>query len=238
MGKRAESPPEGSVTGAHGRGAGGAGSPQPRRACACAPWRAGVCGPRGGARAELHRRRARRGTAVRRCRRAGRGALQSRRPGGGAAARYGAAERARILAELRRVPDRAAAGPATWPLSTVPRALRRAPDGLRGVSRDTIWSVLRGAGRQWPRRRRWCATGVVVRRRKAGPVVVVDPATAPPPSCGRTPLGCGLAAASPYGRKTRRGRSRPCPTPGSVGRRRAYRRTSPTRSSATGPRSC
>ena len=89
------------------------------------------------------------------------------RHGGGAAARYGEEERARILAELRRVPDREADGTATWSLSTLQRALRRAPDGLPGVSRDTIWSVLRGAGRQWQRSRSWCETGVVVRRRKA-----------------------------------------------------------------------
>lgn len=99
--------------------------------------------------------------------------------GGGAAAVYGAAERARILAEARRAPDREADGTAVWSLSTLRRALRQAPDGLPGVSEYTIWCVLRGAGRQWQRSRSWCETGVVVRRRKAGPVVVVDPAAAP-----------------------------------------------------------
>ena len=101
------------------------------------------------------------------------------RHGGGAAGRYGEEERARILAEVRRRPDREADGTATWSLSTLPRALRRAPNGLPEVSRDTIWCVLRGAGRQWQRNRSWCETGVVVRRRKTGPVVVVDPDAAP-----------------------------------------------------------
>lgn len=101
------------------------------------------------------------------------------RHGGGAALTYGEAARARILAELRRLPDREEDGTATWSLSTLQRALRRAPDGLPQVSRDTLWCVLRGAGRQWQRSRSWCETGVVVRQRKAGPVVVVDPDAAP-----------------------------------------------------------
>jgi hypothetical protein len=101
------------------------------------------------------------------------------RHGGGAIATYGEAERARILAEVRRAPDRAEDGTATWSLSTLRRALRAAPDGLPQVSEYTIWCVLRGAGRQWQRSRSWCETGVVVRQRKAGPVVVTDPDAAP-----------------------------------------------------------
>ncbi len=99
--------------------------------------------------------------------------------GGGAAVIYQEEERARILAEVRRAPDRDADGTATWSRSTLRRALHQAPDGLPGVSEYTIWCVLRGAGRQWQRSRSWCATGVVVRRRKAGPVVVTDPDAAP-----------------------------------------------------------
>ena len=47
------------------------------------------------------------------------------------------------------------------------------------MSEYTIWCALRGAGRQWQRSRSWCETGVVVRKRKSGPVVVTDPAAAP-----------------------------------------------------------
>jgi len=101
------------------------------------------------------------------------------RHGGGAAVTYGEAERARILAEVRRAPDREADGTATWSLSTLRRALHAAPDGLPGVSEYTIWCVLRGAGRRWQRDRSWCESGVVVRQRKAGPVTVVDPDAAP-----------------------------------------------------------
>jgi transposase len=101
------------------------------------------------------------------------------RHGGGAAAVYGTDERARILAEVRRAPDREADGTVTWSLSTLRRALRRAPDGLPGVSEDTIRRVLREGGRRWQRDRSWCETGVVVRQRKAGPVTVADPDAAP-----------------------------------------------------------
>ena len=101
------------------------------------------------------------------------------RHGGGASTRYGAAERARILAEVRRTPDHEVDGTATWSLSTLQRALRQAPDGLPGVSTYTIWCVLRGSGRHWQQSRSWCETGVVVRQRKSGPVVVTDPDAAP-----------------------------------------------------------
>ncbi len=99
--------------------------------------------------------------------------------GGGAVVVYAEAARARILAEVRRAPDCETDGTALWSLNTLRRALRAAPDGLPGVSEYTIWCVLRGAGRQWQRDRSWCETGVVVRQRKSGPVVVTDPDAAP-----------------------------------------------------------
>lgn len=101
------------------------------------------------------------------------------RHGGGAVVVYGEPERGRILAEVRRTPDREADGTTTWSLSTLRRALRRAPDGLPGVSEDTVRRVLREAGRHWQRDRSWCETGVAVRQRKAGSVTVTDPGAAP-----------------------------------------------------------
>ena len=82
------------------------------------------------------------------------------RHGGGAAVVYGEAERARILAEARRTPEREADGTATWSLSTLRRALRRAPDGLPGWGNwwalfilipaagaaSTAWTLYRRAG--------------------------------------------------------------------------------------------
>jgi transposase len=95
--------------------------------------------------------------------------------GGGPAKEYGVQEQARILAEARRTPDRELDGTATWSLTTLQRALRRAPDGLPQVSTSTIWCVLHEAGLTWQRDRSWCETGAVVRLRKSGPVTVHDP---------------------------------------------------------------
>jgi len=102
---------------------------------------------------------------------------------GGPAILYDAAAKERILAEFRRKPDRERDGTATWSLTTLQRALRRAPDGLPFVSTYTIWCVLREAGLRWQRDRSWCHTGEAKRRRKRGGVVVEvevhDPDAAP-----------------------------------------------------------
>lgn len=116
-------------------------------------------------------------TLVARFNAAGLVALDARH-GGGPPVRYGAAEAERILREVRRAPAREQDGTATWSLTTLQRALRRAPDGLPTVSTFTILRVLHDAGLSWQADRSWCETGVVQRKRKAGVVGVVDPATA------------------------------------------------------------
>jgi transposase len=95
--------------------------------------------------------------------------------GGGPPVRYTPVERERILAEVRRPPDREQDGTATWSLTTLQRALRHAPDGLPTVSTYTIWRVLHDAGFRWQQSRTWCNTGTVLRQRKNGPVRVEDP---------------------------------------------------------------
>jgi transposase len=98
------------------------------------------------------------------------------RHGGGHQVRYGEAEQRRILAEVARAPERARDGTATWSLATLRDALRRAEDGLPGVSTHTIGRALHAAGFSWQKGRSWCDTGVVVRKRKrAGLATVVDP---------------------------------------------------------------
>jgi transposase len=101
------------------------------------------------------------------------------RHGGGHAPAYAAAEQARILTEVRRTPEPATDGTATWSLTTLQRALRRAPDGLPMVSTYTIWQALRAAGLSWQHDRSWCATGRVRRKRKAGVVEIDDVDAAP-----------------------------------------------------------
>jgi transposase len=98
------------------------------------------------------------------------------RHGGGPRVRYGDDQRRRILAEVARAPDRERDGTATWSLTTLRAALRRADDGLPAVSTFTLWRTLRDAGLSWQQDRTWCFTGVAVRRRKQGGVITVtDP---------------------------------------------------------------
>jgi len=107
--------------------------------------------------------------------------LAALRPGhgGGQPKRYGTVAAGRILREARRAPDREADGTGTWSLTTLQRALRRAPDGLPKISTATIGCVLHDAGFSWQKDRSWCATGAVVRKRKSGAVTVLDPDAAP-----------------------------------------------------------
>jgi len=101
-------------------------------------------------------------------------ALQPRH-GGGTPPSYGVAQTERILAEVRRVPDRNEDGTATWSLNLLKAALREAQDGLPQVSTYTIWCVLHAAGYSWQQSRTWCETGTVKRKRKSGVVTVRDP---------------------------------------------------------------
>ena len=83
--------------------------------------------------------------------------------------------RARIVATAQRQPDRRTDGTATWSLTTLQRNLRQA--GLPQVGTTTIRRVLQDAGSSYQRTRTWCPTGTAQRKRKAGVVTVVDPAT-------------------------------------------------------------
>lgn len=108
----------------------------------------------------------------------GLGAIEPRH-GGGPRPIYSGTEQERILTEARRTPDREQDGTASWSLSTLQQALRRAVDGLPQVSTFTIWMTLRQAGWSWQQDRTWCDTGKVKRKRKDGIVEVVDPDATP-----------------------------------------------------------
>jgi len=103
------------------------------------------------------------------------GAALEPRHGGGPAHKYGAVEQARIVAEVRRKPELARDGTASWSLSSLQKSLRRAQDGLPAVSSYTIWVVLHSNGFSWQKDGSWCETGQVLRQRKAGVVEVSDP---------------------------------------------------------------
>jgi hypothetical protein len=101
------------------------------------------------------------------------------RHGGGRSPAYGPEARSRIAAEAAREPTPEADGTATWSLSALQRALRKAPDGLPQISTYTIRRALHDSGASHQRTRTWCPTGKALRRRKAGPVVVADPDAEP-----------------------------------------------------------
>ena len=96
------------------------------------------------------------------------------RHGGGFSAQYGEVNKARILREFARAPQRETDGTATWSAQTLQRTLRQASDGLPTVSTYTILAVLHEAGYDWQKSRSWCNTGQVIRKRKRGKVVVTD----------------------------------------------------------------
>lgn len=101
------------------------------------------------------------------------------RHGGGPKVKYGTAERERVLSKARRQPDPEKDGTNTWSLSTLQKALRKAPDGLPEISTERIWVILQEAGFRWQRSRSWCETGRAIRKRKSGVVTVVDPDATP-----------------------------------------------------------
>jgi len=99
------------------------------------------------------------------------------RHGGGPPLRYDQAAKQRIRDEFARTPSVEQDGTATWSLSTLQKALRKAPDGLPTVSTYTLWQVLKEEGHSLQNNRSWCQTGTVLRKRKEGLVSVTDPDT-------------------------------------------------------------
>lgn len=96
------------------------------------------------------------------------------RHGGGAKIKYTARERERVLAEACRQPDPEKDGTKTWSLTTLQKALRKAPDGLPSISTERIWVILQEAGYRWQKSRSWCETGQAAWKRKRGVVTVFD----------------------------------------------------------------
>ncbi len=91
-------------------------------------------------------------------------------PRSGAPRTYGPAERARILQEARRTPDRKEDATATWSLTLLQRALREGSSGLPNVSTFTILHTLHEAGYTWQKDRTWCHTGRTLKKGKDGTV--------------------------------------------------------------------
>src|SRR5947209_413975 len=88
---------------------------------------------------------------------------------------YSSEQRARILQEVQRPPDRREDGTANWSLSTLQQALRKTD--LPAIARETIRQVLHEAGYRFQQTRTWCRTGYALRKRKSGTVTTYDPET-------------------------------------------------------------
>jgi transposase len=95
--------------------------------------------------------------------------------GRGGKPRYTSEQKARILAEVQRVPDRKEDQTATWSLMLLRGALRKTD--LPHIAKETIRLVLHEAGYSYQRTRTWCRTGYALRKRKSGTVTVYDQQT-------------------------------------------------------------
>jgi transposase len=85
---------------------------------------------------------------------------------------YTSQQRARVLTEVQREPDREKDQTATWSLMLLRAALRKT--GLPQIGAETIREVLYEAGYRDLRTRTWCRTGYALRKRKSGTVTVYD----------------------------------------------------------------
>jgi transposase len=92
--------------------------------------------------------------------------------GRGCKSTYTSAQRARVLQEVQRTPDRDEDQTATWSLSTLRRALRKTD--LPHIAHETIRQVLHESGYTFQQTRTWCRTGYALRKRKNGTVTVYD----------------------------------------------------------------
>jgi transposase len=95
--------------------------------------------------------------------------------GRGRKATYTKQQRARILQEVQREPERKADQTATWSLSRLQRALRRSD--LPRIARETIRQELHEQGYSYQDSRTWCRTGSALRKRKSGTVRTYDEQT-------------------------------------------------------------
>jgi transposase len=95
--------------------------------------------------------------------------------GAGRKPTYTSEQRARVLAEVQREPDRQADQTATWSLLLLRGALRQSD--LPHIAKATIRQVLHEAGYSYQRTRTWVRTGYAVRKRKSGTVTTYDAET-------------------------------------------------------------
>jgi transposase len=105
---------------------------------------------------------------------------------------YTSEQRARVLAEVQREPERAKDQTATWSLMTLRAALRQTD--LPEIAAETIREILHEAGYRSQRSRTCVRTGYALRVRKSGTVTTSDPETPEKKLSGQR---CRLSSSSP-----------------------------------------
>jgi len=172
---------------------------------------------------------------VKRCNARGLAAV-SIAPGRGPQVTDDAATRAQVVALAQRPPDRKIDGTATWSLSTLERAVRRAV--FPAPKSRTIAQILRDAGSASQQTRTWCPTGTAERTRKDGVVRVVDPQTEQKRGCSSRRIASARRRGCQCGVRMKRGRTRRFPSQGWAGHRCCSRHASRTNISGAGRPSC
>ena len=94
-------------------------------------------------------------------------------PGRGHKETYTSEQRACVVQQFKRAPDRQDDATATWSLMTLRDALRK--EALPEIGVSTVREVLHEAVYRFGKTRTWCPTGIALRVRKAGTVRVQDP---------------------------------------------------------------
>src|SRR6184192_4265861 len=87
-------------------------------------------------------------------------------------------DRARVVQEVQRQPDRKNDQTATWSFKLLEKALRK--EGLSHIGATTIGRILHEEGYSLQRDRTWCDTGYALRKRQDGISRVRDPQTREP----------------------------------------------------------
>lgn len=88
---------------------------------------------------------------------------------------YTSEQRAQVMVEVQREPDRTKDQTATWSLLLLRNALRKG--SLPHISAETVRHILHEAGYTYQRTRTWVRTGYALRKRKSGTVTTYDPET-------------------------------------------------------------
>ncbi|HEY1353861.1 MAG TPA: helix-turn-helix domain-containing protein [Ktedonobacteraceae bacterium] len=149
---------------------------------------------------------------------------------------YTSEQRARIVAEVQREPDRKKDQTAIWSLMLLRDALRKSD--LPQIGAETIREVLHDAGYSSQRTRTWCRTGYALRKGKSGTVTVSDLETPEKKDGSNGPASKRKRTELSNSMKTKLDPLRPFPSLGLRGNQKVIPRRSPMSTSVGAPPKC